>query len=340
MDALLSAPGDDFVKEGFEVYTSQVGSLDPAEDRMETRFPEHNPEDAVGVESTLKEVGEGEHVTSGGSMEVDTDAVVVDNIGVVETTMEQGSVKGSGERMEVVNTGAVEKTLDEIQEGNSEEEVTKRKRTELAAKEKELEGTEQDNEIIAEQMQKEMEGMGEGIPIEFPSPCTQEFVTRIEALEVFANDIYKDEALSLALLRYIWSEDLASEEILYELEDNDCMLSRDDFMGCAPGCEVSNFFVNSFTDMLLRGLKQPNKNSCGVFALNFLQCWSGEVEDWMKDNWMLPENVNYRRSETCLWLLLSTTNSLKNDVCTKALKAFPPEEEDSEDDKEGTAQVV
>ncbi|CAN0887419.1 hypothetical protein LINGRAHAP2_LOCUS15610 [Linum grandiflorum] len=62
---------------------------------------------------------------------------------------------------------------------------------------------------------------------------------------------------------------------------------------------------------------------------------SGEVEEWMKDNWMLPDNVNYRRSETCLRLLLSTTNSLKNDVCTKALKAFPPEEEDSEDHKEG-----
>ncbi|CAN0901036.1 hypothetical protein LINGRAHAP2_LOCUS21180 [Linum grandiflorum] len=315
-------------------------------------------------------------------------------------------------------------------------------------------------------------------------------------MEVFANDIYKDEALSLTLLRYIWSEDLPSEEILYELEDNDYRLSRDDFLGCAPGGEVSNFFVNSFCDMLLRsvatakasmqrwifspgvatmcnspsedaieyatdhlqgkglpavtwtdcdyvsnisgcyltfvqlsyvfvlfvnlrncahtffllqwmfpfctgkhwvvycvnfrlkrfeyldsldkecfegiylevgksvasfakrfipmirhdvssqffdgwewfqcrGLKQLDNNSCGVFALNFLQCWSGEVEEWMKDNWMLPENVNYRRSETCLRLLLSTTNSLKNDVCTKALKAFPPEEEDSEDDKEG-----
>ncbi|CAN0857872.1 hypothetical protein LINGRAHAP2_LOCUS6958 [Linum grandiflorum] len=285
----------------------------------------------------------------------------------------------------------------------------------LAAKEKELEGKEQDKEI-------------EGIAVEFPGPCTQEFVTRIEALEVFANDIYKDEALSLALLRYIWSEDLPREEILYELEDNDCRLSRDDFLGCAPGGEVSNFFVNSFCDMLLRsvatakasmqrwifspdvawlfpfctgkhwvvycvnfrlkrfeyldsldkecfegiylevgksvagfakrfipmirhdvssqffdgwewfqcrGLKQPDNNSCGVFALNFLQCWSGEVEEWMKDNWMLPDNVNYRRSETCLRLLLSTTNSLKNDVCTKALNAFPPEEEDSEDDKEG-----
>ncbi|CAN0925618.1 hypothetical protein LINGRAHAP2_LOCUS34862 [Linum grandiflorum] len=409
--------------------------------------------------------------------------------------------------MEVVNTGAVE-------EGNSEEEVSKRKRTEVSVeghvrprskrikydsrfkhspfqtlsgkkvivknsrlkiqveamrmqelepKEKELEGKEQD---------KEIEGLAEGIAIEFPGPCTQEFVTRIEALEVFANDIYKDEALSLALLRYIWSEDLPSAKILYELEDNDCRLSMDDFLGCAPGGEVSNFFVNSFCDMLLRsvatakasmqrwifspdvatlcnspsedaigyamdhlqgkglpaviwtdcdytffllqrmfpfctgkhwvvycvnfrlkrfeyldsldkecfegiylevgksvdgfakrfilmirhdvssqffdgwewfqcrGLKQLDNNSCGVFALNFLQCWSGEVEEWMKDNWMLPDNVNYRRSETCLWFLLSTTNSLKNDVYTKALKAFPPEEEDSEDDKEGTEQVV
>ncbi|CAN0901037.1 hypothetical protein LINGRAHAP2_LOCUS21181 [Linum grandiflorum] len=216
LDALLSAPGDDFVKEGFEVYASQVVSLDPVEDRMGKTFPEDNPEDAVGVESTLKEVGEGEqvgegeHVTSGGSMEVETDAVVVDNIDAVETTMEQGSVKGFSERMEVVNTGVVEKTLDEIQEGNSEEEVSKRKRTEvsvgehvrpgskrikydscykrspfqtlsgkkvivknsrlkiqveamrmqeLATKEKELEGKEQDKEI-------------ESIAVEFPGPCT------------------------------------------------------------------------------------------------------------------------------------------------------------------------
>ncbi|CAN0893269.1 hypothetical protein LINGRAHAP2_LOCUS18057 [Linum grandiflorum] len=483
LDALLSAPGDDFVKEGFEVYASQVVSLDPAEGRMGKTFPEDNPEDAVGVESTLKEVGEGEqvgegeHVTSGGSMEVETDAVVVDNIDAVETTMEQGSVKGFGERMEVVNTGAVEVSVGEhvrpgskrikydsrfkcspsqtmsgkkaiVKNSRLKIQVEAMRMQELAAKEKELEGKEQDKEI-------------EGIAVEFPGPCTQEFVTRIEALEVFANDIYKDEALSLALLRYIWSEDLPSEEILYELEDNDCRLSRDDFLDCAPGGEVSNFFVNSFYDMLLRsvatakasmqrwifsldvvtmcnspsedaieyamdhlqgkglpavtwtdcdywmfpfctgkhwvvycvnfmlkrfeyldsldkecfegiylevgksvagfakrfipmirhdvssqffdgwewfqcrGLKQPDNNSCGVFALNFLQCWSGEVEEWMKDNWMLPDNVNYRRSETCLRLLLSTTNSLKNDVCTKALNAFPPEEEDSEDDKEG-----
>ncbi|CAN0887421.1 hypothetical protein LINGRAHAP2_LOCUS15611 [Linum grandiflorum] len=219
----------------------EVGGFNPFQFPFTRLAVDHLSSD----ESTLKEVGEGEqvgegeHVTSGGSMEVDTDAVVVDNIGAAETTMEQGSVKGSGERMEVVNTGVVEKTLDEIQEGNSEEKVSKRTRTkvsvgghvrpgskrikydsrfkrspfqtlsgkkvivknsrlkiqvkvmrmqELAAREKELEGKEQDKEV-------------EGIAVEFPGPCTQEFVTRIEALEVFANDIYKDEALSLALLR-------------------------------------------------------------------------------------------------------------------------------------------
>ncbi|CAN0904047.1 hypothetical protein LINGRAHAP2_LOCUS22859, partial [Linum grandiflorum] len=372
LDALLSAPDNDFVKEGFEVYTSQVGSLDPAEDRMETTFLEDNPTDAVGVESTLKEVGEGEHVTSGGSMEVDTDAVVVDNIGAVEVPLGR-DVRPGSKRIKYTHVSNVlpfklcrKKVI--VKNSRLKIQVEAMRMQELTAKEKELEGKEQDNEIVAEQMQKEMEGLDEGIPIEFPGPCTQEFVTRIEALEVFANDIYKDEALSLALLRYIWSEDLPSEEILYELEDNDCRLSRDDFLGCAPGGEVSNFFVNSFSDMLLRSVttakasmqrwifspnvatlcNSPSEDTIG-YAMDHLQgkglpavTWTNcdYVEDWMKENWMLPDNVNYRRSETCLQLLLSTTNSLKNDVCTKALKAVPAEEEDSEDDKEGTEQVV
>ncbi|CAN0873331.1 hypothetical protein LINGRAHAP2_LOCUS10346 [Linum grandiflorum] len=377
LDALLSSPGDDFMKEGFEVYTSQVGSLDPVEDRMEKTFPEDNPEDAVGVESTLKEVGEGEHATSGGSMEVDTDTFVVDNTGVVEEGNSEEEVSKKKEdrgfswgyfrhgskrikydsryKHSPFQTLSRKKVI--VKNFRLKIQVEAMRMQELAAKEKELEEKEQAKEIVAEQIQEEMEGLDEGIPIEFPGPCTQEFLTRIEALEVFANDIYKDEALSLALLCYIWSEDLPSEKNLYELEDKDYRLRRDNFQGCAPGGEVSNFFVNSFSDMLLqsvatvktsmqrwifspdvacRGQKQPDNNSRGVFALNFLQYWSGEVEDWIKDNWMLPDNVNYRRPETCLRLLFSTTNSLKNDVCTKTLKAFPLEEEDSEDDKEGT----
>ncbi|CAN0926621.1 hypothetical protein LINGRAHAP2_LOCUS35442, partial [Linum grandiflorum] len=62
-----------------------------------------------------------------------------------------------------------------------------------------------------------------------------------------------------------------------------------------------------------RGVKQPDDVSCGVFAINFLQHWTGEVTKEMM-SWAEAEVLDGRRAEVCLRLITSNVNTLRQDV--------------------------
>ncbi|CAN0877229.1 hypothetical protein LINGRAHAP2_LOCUS11773 [Linum grandiflorum] len=73
-----------------------------------------------------------------------------------------------------------------------------------------------------------------------------------------------------------------------------------------------------------RGVKQPDDVSCGVFAINFLQHWTGEVTKEMM-SWAEAEVLDGRRAEVCLRLITSNVNTLRQDVVQKARDAYDPD---------------
>ncbi|CAN1136362.1 hypothetical protein LINPERPRIM_LOCUS32479 [Linum perenne] len=66
-----------------------------------------------------------------------------------------------------------------------------------------------------------------------------------------------------------------------------------------------------------RGVRQPDKTSCGIFALNMLEMWEGAVTPDIL-SWADPMAIERRRQEVCLLLLISPYNVIGDQVLEKA----------------------
>ncbi|CAN1762695.1 hypothetical protein LINPERHAP1_LOCUS8488 [Linum perenne] len=61
-------------------------------------------------------------------------------------------------------------------------------------------------------------------------------------------------------------------------------------------------------------LQRRGTNECGIYLLNLVEAWEGQVEDYMVNKWKLEEYCNNRRDSICLKLLTYINNKLIDDL--------------------------
>ncbi|CAN0920069.1 hypothetical protein LINGRAHAP2_LOCUS31815, partial [Linum grandiflorum] len=90
-----------------------------------------------------------------------------------------------------------------------------------------------------------------------------------------------------------------------------------------PEWEAAQF--GDFKWTYSKGVCQPDKYSCGIFAVNYMQNWNGVVTEEIMRKWCDPDAIFDRRSELCLRLVRSRNNLLREDLMAKALEAYTPD---------------
>ncbi|CAI0445130.1 unnamed protein product [Linum tenue] len=84
-----------------------------------------------------------------------------------------------------------------------------------------------------------------------------------------------------------------------------------------PACREEPFKFEEFKWVRQRGVRQRGGVDCGVFTMNFAEFWDGKLHPAMR-NWQ--RQINQRRDEITLTLLLNKENSVLEEVKKKSLE--------------------
>ncbi|CAN0837290.1 hypothetical protein LINGRAHAP2_LOCUS1764, partial [Linum grandiflorum] len=65
----------------------------------------------------------------------------------------------------------------------------------------------------------------------------------------------------------------------------------------------------TFTWNNVRGIIQPVRSKeCGIYVLNLMEFWEGQVERYMVEEWKKKKNIENRRDAICLKLIEDDSN--------------------------------